>query len=310
MFDGGIDREVSGAVAPFSLSCNEQVKTERLKYCPSSKLNVEIVDEFDESHKTVPARCKKWSCPFCSGINARNLARLAVEVLGMWFKERRINGAAVLYRMKLVTLTCPGSGWRSMYSVGDALRLGTKAFRKLLGILRRRYGDLEYWWVLESQESGYPHWHLLILGDGIAGKEVMRFINDKWDELGMGRSEVRQVKKMDGCCFYLSKYLSKGGPVLDSVYAHYHRWGMSQRLRRRVKEERELASVRYTVIRVFHRNPDGTNGKKIYDATEGQEFNDLENGLLQKGLAECLEFFGKKADGVRDQVFLWDGWEP
>lgn len=277
--------------------------------CPNSKLNIEICDTENETHRTIPARCKRWICEVCASINSRNLGRLIHAAFGSWIDESRLNNAQLKYRMKMISLTVPGSVWRSVNGIDAALEQGTKSLKALLRGLRKDFKVEEYVWVLEEQSSGYPHWHLIVLGDGVVTKELMGYVNRFWDERfgEPARSSVELVRSAKGSCFYLTKYLSKGSQKTRLEYEGYHRYGMSRALRSRVKEQKELGSERYEVIKVFRRNEDGSNGSLIWEKGCGYDLGDaFESAGLGDSLQECLSFFKLKALQGEQKYFFQD----
>lgn len=270
--------------------------------CPNAKLVIEMVDSKSETVRWIAARCKKWSCPVCARINALNLGRLIGESLMAYIEERRQKNMAHKYELKLVTLTVPGEKWREENTRDEAARKIKKALKSLLEWLRREADLEEYVWVCEDQQDGWPHIHLVILGRGIAGKWIMRAINDRWCELGMGRSEVALVRKPIGVNVYLAKYLGKGEQKEDTK--GMRAWSMSKKLRKRVKEKRELASERYTVVRIYARNSDGSRGKLIWEKGSGIS---LESALAAANLDECLDYFERKKNGGgQEQITFLD----
>lgn len=271
-----------------------------LSSCPDSHLILECLHHDTERHFQHLARCKKWGCPYCGPINSRNLARLVTEAVGSYIDERRLTGAKLRYTMKSVTLTMLGEGFREICSTVEAAKLIKKALNRLLASLRKHYDLEEYFWVVEYT-GGFPHIHLLILGTGIEGKGIMRFINEKWLCLGMGRSEVKLVRSLGGITHYFTKYLSKSG-TKDSVDGS-HTWGMSTKLRGRVLEARQLASVDYQVVKVFRRNLDGSKGSLIWEMGSGISLLDA---LEAANLKELSDFFTRKANGQGEQSYFWD----
>jgi hypothetical protein len=201
----------------------------------------------------------------------------------------------------MVTLTVPGAEYRDTHTVEEAATDIKKALKALLEFLRREAGLEEYFWVCEEQSGGWPHIHLVVIGRGIAGKWIMRLINDKWACLGMGRSEVKLVKSVGGLTNYLAKYLSK--PESKGGLKSQRVWSMSKRLRSRVKEKRKIASERYQVVGVYRRNEDGTRGELLWEIGSGV---DLIEAIGKKNLQDCLDFFEGKKNKKGEQVYFYN----
>jgi len=225
---------------------------------------------------------------------------LASEAIQSFIEEFGVLLPKQRYNSKSVTLTCPGEGWRGLHPPAEAARLHAKARKRLLDWLRKHYDLEEYFWVQEERD-GFPHTHLLILGTGIAGKGIMKAINDKWECLGMGRSEVRLVKSLRGFCFYMSKYMSKA----ESKVAHdgAHLWGMSKKLRSRVHEQKKISSLEFEVVRVFRRNSEGTRGRVIWEQGETRSIAEC---LVDANLEALCDFFQDRQNGKGEQLLLWD----
>lgn len=270
-----------------------------MKECPDSKLILEIVNEAEMKHKMIKARCKRWSCPFCGPINARNLGALLGAVLASYISENSAIGRAFRYTLKIVTLTVPGDDWRLSHTPEQAQELIREALKALLRKLRLHYDLEEYFQVIETKQ-GWPHVHLLLLGTGIAPPGIMRFINDAWSCLGMGRSEVKMVRSHKGISSYLTKYITKYESK-ESCHG-MHVWSMSRKLRARVVEARKIASINYQVIRVFRKNSDGSCGRMLWEI--GSPLN-LHQSLESENLGELLDFFdSKKNEG--EQLYYWE----
>lgn len=269
--------------------------------CPNSPpIVLECLKHDTEGHYFLVPRCKSWSCPYCGPINSRNLGRLAAEAIQSFIDENGISLPKQRYNAKSGTLTCPGDEWRALHSPAEARALHALARKRLLEWLRKQYDLEEYFWVQE-EKNGYPHTHLLMLGTGISGKGIMRAINDKWECLGMGRSEVRLVKSLRGFCFYMAKYMSKAESKVASDGAHL--WGMSKKLRSRVKHEKKVASLQFQVVRAFRRNSDGTRGKVIWEQGETRSISEC---LVESNLEALCSFFLDRENGKGEQLTFWD----
>jgi hypothetical protein len=289
-------------VSPFPCRSREQVtmNSEKPKSCLNSKLILEIINPSEGLYKRIPARCKSWSCPYCGPVNSRNLGKLLGEVLESYLDEHRPSGRKFRYTLKLASLTVPGEDFRQSHTPFEAQKLIRKALNLLLKKLRFNYGLEEYAWFIETK-NGWPHVHLLLLGTQIVSLGIMRFINDAWLCLGMGRSEVGMVKFPNRAALYLTKYVSKFESKESASGCHL--WGMSKKLRSRVSESRKLASINYTVLKVFRKNEDGTCGKLLWEI--GSEVS-LKRSLEDEHLEELLDFFDSKINKKGVQAYFWE----
>lgn len=308
-FDSGLSLQGGGTAvmgdSPFSLSSREQSDSlpfTKPNSIPCAHLVLEVLDHSKDKHYRMAARCKKWGCPYCGPINARNLSKNLSTALESYLEEGKLTKAKMRYTVKTVTLTCPGESFRDENMPAEAGRLIKKALKSLLKSLKDHYGMVEYFWVCEYQHDLYPHIHLLVLGQGIAGKGVMRFINDRWSCLGMGRSGVEVVRSVRGTSCYMTKYLSKSGQK-DSV-AGAHTWAMSRALQSRVVASRKLSAIDYQVVKIFRRNDDGSTGGLIWEVASGESFVDA---MERQALHELLDFFDTKINAKGEQILLWEG---
>ncbi|MEX2135773.1 MAG: hypothetical protein WEB29_02265 [Chloroflexota bacterium] len=134
-------------------------------------------------------RCRRWSCPHC----AKRLRRRMVA--------RALAGFESGERVRMLTLTSPGDeDFTRSYA---ELRPRWKRFRELLRRRFRRSG-FEYFAVIERQQRGHAHLHVLFRGP---------FIPASWltyaaRKAGFGKiADVRAVGKQAGA--YVAKYLGK-----------------------------------------------------------------------------------------------------
>lgn len=133
-----------------------------------------------------PLRCKRWSCPSCG-------VRKTRQTMG------RIAAGMKLGRPRFFSLTAPGdedavTSWR-------AFPRRWKLFHQRV---RRRYPGFEYVGVVEPQQRGHPHIHVLYRG-GYIPRRILR---------GMARAsgfgKVADIRDAHGATpSYLVKYLTK-----------------------------------------------------------------------------------------------------
>lgn len=94
---------------------------------------------------------------------------------------------------------------------------------KLLKLIRKYFGDVDYFWVVEPHKSGYVHYHLAVFADvsnnvkDNKGKGIEDKFRDIWSKkyktgnhtYGLDFSQKKDKTKLDSLREYLSKYLRK-----------------------------------------------------------------------------------------------------
>jgi hypothetical protein len=136
--------------------------------------------------------CKSWRCSVCGPKKQRQFCRDVA-------RAAREHG---LCRFLTLTLDPKKIG------DADAFKLLRETWRKFRVYLKRKLGrSLGFIAILELQESGAPHLHVLV-------DEFIphAWISETWERLGGGKIvDIRRVKNLDGMAWYLGKYLSKDG---------------------------------------------------------------------------------------------------
>jgi len=153
--------------------------------------------------------CKSWKCPFCNPNNTKKL-RFRIYNSKMVLESER-KGFRGKYDQKFLTLTCPGKNFRKKYTSLDAYNMMAKAFHKLKRAIEKKNGRFEYYRHVEPQVDGFPHFHVVIVGPGIASKKVLQEIRDLWCiKYGMGFVKMNVItKSIVHAIRYITKYLSK-----------------------------------------------------------------------------------------------------
>lgn len=142
-----------------------------------------------------------------------------MHTLAMWYEANKIDGCT------LISLT--GYQEHSGLSWYDTLDNITESRTKLLKILRKYFGKLDYFWVVEphtQNDTGYPHIHLAVFkivdnnikdgyGEGMEDK-LRRLYSEEWETgshtYGLdfrpmkGEDDIKNLKN------YLMKYIAKG----------------------------------------------------------------------------------------------------
>lgn len=139
--------------------------------------------------KFVRLNCKCWECRYCGPRRAR---RSAHAIRG-WAEKLRLN--------RFVTLTLDPKKLNGQ----DSTKYLNRTFAKLRSILHRRYGKaLSYIRVLEYQQNGNAHFHLL-LNQFID----IEWLRTQWQAVGGGWNVWIKLVKIHNVVGYLSKYLTK-----------------------------------------------------------------------------------------------------
>ena len=173
---------------------------EALKGCerPAGYFYGRVVDETGESRyesRVIP--CGKWSCPVCRKVKARALMARALK--GSIVEEAKTAGFREAYNYKLLTLTCPGKEYRDRKRPEEAAKEMRDAFKKMIDVMRAEVGMFGYLRVMEAHQSGYPHYHVLLVGPAISGKWVLRWIESLWrDRYHMGFVKMNVIRGEDG----------------------------------------------------------------------------------------------------------------
>lgn len=180
-----VDQDVQ-ARSPHFLIGSLEAKTTFDATCPTAKTIV-AYSETLQSWVVLLIRCKRWGCRHCGERKVSHFAWRCMDAAPN----------------RLVTLTISTSLWESPRAAYD----GTKRMVTQLAVrLRRKFGEFEYFKVLEVTKKGWPHYHLIVRSEYIP----QRRISGVWAELtGATIVDVRQLKKQNDVYFYVMKYLTK-----------------------------------------------------------------------------------------------------
>jgi hypothetical protein len=166
-----------------------------------------------EGRSVFNIHCGKWICEDCRKRKAKKVMARALK--GGLVEKCRENGYREEYNYKLLTLTCPGHEYRMKTSKDDAYKDLQEGYTKLVKALRHR-GWFEYLRVVEPQQDGFPHFHVLLVGHGIRRKEILQEIVKLWSGIyGLGFIKLNALKRGEGhgienAIKYVLKYLFKG----------------------------------------------------------------------------------------------------
>ena len=139
--------------------------------------------------------------------------------LAMWYEVNRIEGCTMIS----LTGYQENSGL-SWYDTFDSIN---ESRVKLLKILRKYFGKLSYFWVVEphtQNDTGYPHYHLVVFknvdnevkdgyGEGMEDK-LRRLYSEEWKTgshtYGLDFRQMKGEDDIQDLKNYLMKYISKG----------------------------------------------------------------------------------------------------
>jgi len=169
---------------------------------------LELLNSFDEKYdcrdrfdhfylensegEKVDFRCKSWSCHCCSWRMRNNLVR-EVKRLG---EERDMT--------RLMTLTLNPAHFPDYFSDKDLFEHLMKKWNKFRIYLQRKFGKVDFLWIVERQSNGFPHLHILV-GSYIP----FQWIKKTWSNIKAGK--VADIRYVDAhrVGSYVGKYLTK-----------------------------------------------------------------------------------------------------
>ena len=173
-------------------------------------------------------------------------------------------------------------------SIGGAWFKLNDSRTKLLKLIRKYFGDVDYFWVVEPHKSGYVHYHLAVFADvsnnvkDNKGKGIEDKFRDLWSRkyktgshtYGLDFSQKKDDQKIKSLKDYLSKYLRKGflmdtwTPAMLVFNAHlwdtgFRMYGASKRVSKmmNIQDEKDNTVVwletKFNDVKVMQQ-PDGT----------------------------------------------------
>ena len=153
-----------------------------------------------------PLGCNRWDCPFCGPRLKKKLwARLYKGAMGRQDLPR--------YGRKFLTLTYGGSVKRADSDPVQAYDEMSVALHNTMKALRHIYGNFHYFRVCESHQDGWPHFHVMLVGETIVPKKILDHIQHFWCEVnGMGHVRLNckdGFKDGKHAANYMIKYITK-----------------------------------------------------------------------------------------------------
>ena len=157
-----------------------------LKTCPVAR-TLEGWSETLDAWVLIAITCNRWSCPICGRKKVQHYARKVADA----------------EPNKLITLTCNPAMHENPRAAYDDTR------RKIPGLtarLRRLFGEVEFFRILEITKKGWPHYHLVTR----SGFIPQATISNIWKELvGAPIVDVRKIDRKNNAYWYVIKYLAK-----------------------------------------------------------------------------------------------------
>lgn len=200
----------------------------KYKGCPNSKGSILLgyvrVSPFGNAVYTVTRInkvCNQWKCPKCSERKYRMLLERLRDGELLRQAERLVTDD-IKYGWLFITLSVPGQVYRKSHTKLEAVDELRKNGNKLITAMKKRYGKFHYIAVVEPQRDGYPHIHMLMVGEKRIPKSILAWLRKTWrDKYGMGEIDVeakikdRETGKMItprnawSAILYATKYMSK-----------------------------------------------------------------------------------------------------
>lgn len=169
----------------FPSSSLDSVKPNRNKWCGHWSLEGHLPDR----KQYLRLRCKAWRCPFCGPRKAKRVRRAILEV------------ATQMRLRRFLTLTLnPRS-----CAAKDSVPYVKNCWAKFRTYLKRRYKTpISFIYVVELQQSGYAHLHILL------DRFIEQYwIKEAWQAVGGGKIVDIRYVDIHRIAPYMAKYLTK-----------------------------------------------------------------------------------------------------
>jgi len=155
-------------------------------------------------------RCNSWECDFCRPKKIKELRKRLYNSEMM--EDYRINGFRDKFSQKFLTLTCPGKVFRETYTPLEAYEIMSHCYDKLTRALKKKNGDYKFLKVCEKHKDGFPHFHVVMIGENIAKKDILDEIKELWClKYGLGYVKMNIITNSPVHAIrYITKYLTKG----------------------------------------------------------------------------------------------------
>lgn len=185
------------------------------------------------------------------GYSRRMELKEKLERLEYWFEMQEDRPVT------MITLTCYHQG----ETITSAWQKLNDSRTKLLKLIRKYFGDVDYFWVPEPHKSGYVHYHLAVFADvsNNAKDNQGKGVEDKFRQLwskkyqtgshtyGLDFSQKKNDAKIQHLKNYLSKYLAKGFALgewsIGLLLFNAHLWETGFRMYGASKRIREMMNI-------------------------------------------------------------------
>jgi hypothetical protein len=183
------------------------------------------------------ASCKAYSKVSATPTNDSGMREISGPLLNRWHPKRRAGWLAKMYQLALwyeanridgcTLISLTGYQENSGLSLYDTWDNINESRVKLLKILRKYLGKIDYFWVVEPHtlnNTGYPHYHLAVFaevdnnirdsnGEGMEDK-LRRLYSKEWGTgshtYGLSFKVMKGENSVINLKNYLMKYISKG----------------------------------------------------------------------------------------------------
>jgi hypothetical protein len=152
-----------------------------------------------------PLSCNSWACPYCGPKLKKALFR---RVLGGVMGNEKLPR----FGRKFLTLTYGGHAKRLDSDPLSAYEEMSIAWHNTVKALRHKYGNFHYFKICELHKDGWPHFHVMLVGETIVPKQILEHIRHYWcEQNGMGFIRINAIDFKDGkhATNYMLKYITK-----------------------------------------------------------------------------------------------------
>lgn len=265
------------------------------------KVYMYLVNDEERKAKTVALPCNLWSCPICGPKKQAQLRRELNAAIKAKAQDLMSEGRYARYCMKMLRLSVPGKEYRATHTIGEAFKDIKENWNKLRTALVKRFGDIDFVMTIEPHRDGFPHAHVLMIGRGVAPKNILGAIRSLWvEKYGMGEIDLQIIKHgINGGVGYVLKYITKNSRNSRMTDGERQRlYSVSKGLQMEKEKKKETG---WKVAEIGFITYD-ENGKEIHTpfwqcGGESVEFRDE---MLNKNLVELIDFF----DGIGKPIQL------
>jgi len=221
--------------------------TQYLDQCEQQKFMIRGYDTKKGKFINLPMEYGNRWCP-----SRRRDLSIKMDRLSHWFEEQEDRPVT------MITLT---SGRRDLSISGQWYDLN-KSKKKLQDLIRKYFGDVDYFWVPEPHKDGYVHYHMAVFADvdnntkDKRGEGIEDKLRNLWSKkygtgshtYGLDFSHKKGDGKIKDLKNYLSKYLAKGFLIdkwtLGMLKFNANLWETGYRMYGASKRIREVMNIK------------------------------------------------------------------